>query len=460
MKIPASPPDFRSEFFELIKQVAAGGEDAERFASLMANAKPTDEKGRYLPWSEFRFRKPPQGLDSKSYWALTRNARFMQRRMTPFVSKLDQPFVFVQTDTVSRRLHEIDSEARGGVQFAGIAPKDQEAERFLIKSLLEEPFNSSLLEGAATTRDQAKKLIRENKRPMTISERMVLNNYRAIEFIKQQKNELLTIEIIHHLHRILTQGTLDDDRKAGAFRSETDNINVVDEVEDEILHIPPPARDLPKRVQLICDFANGESQDHGFIHPVLRAIILHFMLAYDHPYVDGNGRTARALFYWSVVKDGYWLLEYVSISRIINEAPVRYGNAFLYTETDDNDLTYFIHHQLDVLIRAIRDLGQFIKRKQDEISALSAALNSKKLKDSLNHRQLALLHDAIRSHAAVYKIAEHEKLHGVSYLTARSDLEGLAALGYLRKQKRGNTSHYSPVPNLARKLGLKDSAEA
>jgi Fic family protein len=454
MKIPATPPDFRTRLNGLwrtaIEEASRGQYES---MSIIQNTKAVDEKGRYLHWEELRFRPAPKGLDTETYWALTRNARRNEAKPTPFRDKDGKPFVFVLTDFIARNLHEIDSETRGGVQFAGSTPKDQEAERFLVKSLIEEPFNSSLLEGAATTRDQAIRLIRENKRPKTTGERMVINNYRAIEFIKRQKDELLTVEIIHELHRLLTEGTLEDERKAGAFRTETDDINVVDDTTGEILHAPPPAKDMAQRIQYICDFANNSVPTSVFIHPILRAIILHFMLAYEHPYVDGNGRTARALFYWAVVKSGYWLLEYVSISRIINTAPVKYGMAFLHTETDGNDLTYFFHHQLDVVQKAIDELSEFIARKQEEVQELNEALNSKKLKGHLNHRQLAILHDAIRSPQSIYNIKDHKNIHGISYLTARSDLEGLAELKFLAKHKRGNKSLYKPVTGISKKIG-------
>ena len=114
---------------------------------------------------------------------------------------------------------------------------------------------------------------------------------------------------------------------------------------DEIFHDPPPAEQLDERMAAMCDFANGKIPNH-FIHPVVRAIILHFWLAYDHPFVDGNGRTARALFYWLMLRNNYWLFEFISISQIIRKAPIKYGRAFLYTETDDNDLTYFILYHL------------------------------------------------------------------------------------------------------------------
>ena len=58
------------------------------------------------------------------------------------------------------------------------------------------------------------------------------------------------------------------------------------------------------------------------------------MLAFIHPFVDGNGRTARSLVYWYMMKKGYWLTEYLSISRIIYRNKAQYEKAFLYTEAD------------------------------------------------------------------------------------------------------------------------------
>lgn len=405
-----------------------------------------------MHWEDFRFRPPPEGLDPKTAWALTWMARRRLQKSTPFRDAAGRSFAYVPAEKILKSLHSIDSEAHGGLQFAAPAPNENDAKRFLVKSLIEEPFNSSLLEGAATTREEAKRLIREHKRPATEGERMVLNNYRAIEFIKAKRNDPLTIELIHQLHRIITDKTLENPEKSGRFRDNEDDINVVDDIDNKILHKPPPAPELPRRAQAICDFANAPSDPDGFTHPILGAIILHFMLAYDHPYVDGNGRTARALFYWSVLKDGYWLLEYVSISRIINKAPISYGQAFLQTETDSADLTYFLLHQLDVIVKSIDDLSAFIRTKQESVRALADQIGSGASRYRLNHRQTALLHDAIRNPDVAYTIAEQERLHNVSYLTARSDLERLAALGLLLKSKRGQQSIYRPAPRLRQKI--------
>jgi Fic family protein len=161
--------------------------------------------------------------------------------------------------------------------------------------------------------------------------------------------------------------------------------------------------------------------------------MLHFWLAYDHPFVDGNGRTARALFYWSMLSQGYWLSEYISISRILRKAPSRYNRSFLYTESDENDATYFLLFQLSVISRAIADLHEYLDRKTAELSALERRLSSL----DLNHRQLSILRTAMKDPDAVYTIQGHQQLHRVVYQTARTDLLDLVDQGLLEKRTKG-----------------------
>ncbi|HBS36135.1 MAG TPA: Fic family protein [Parvularcula sp.] len=452
MKIPATPPDLWAEFGRMLTAAKAAGPLAlTELSRRTARARPVDEKGRYLHWEEFRFKPAEDGLSTLDSWILMRRAREARRIDAPFEDKAGRKFFFVKTDVIERALHDIDSRSRGGVRIDGAAPTQGEAKSFFISSLIEEPFNSSVFEGAVATRDQAKKIIRENRAPKTIGERMILNNYRAIEFLKSKRNAPLTPALICEVHRLITNDTLDDPKKAGVFRDTHDQI-VVDDEAGEVLHDPPPAAELSARADALCRFANDDGTEGPFIHPVIRAIIVHFMLAYDHPFVDGNGRTARALFYWAVLRQNYWLLEYVSISKQIREAPVRYGRAFLETETDEGDLTYFIHHQLDMILRAIDALYVFIEEKKSEVAALERLFSGDGIKAQFNHRQLALLNRAARAPGISITIQQHLADAGVSYLTARADLEYLAVKGYFAKGKRGAVSVYRPARDLRRKL--------
>jgi Fic family protein len=172
-------------------------------------------------------------------------------------------------------------------------------------------------------------------------------------------------------------------------------------------------------------------------------------LAYDHPFVDGNGRVARALFYWSMLRSGFWLFEFISISQIIIHQPAKYGRAFLYTETDDNDLTYFILYHLEVIQRAIKELHEYIKRKTEKLQAIERELRGITI---LNHRQRALISHALRHPNHQYTIRSHQISHNVVYQTSRLDLLELESRGLLSSQKIRRTWFFTPVSDLEEKL--------
>ncbi len=330
--------------------------------------------------------------------------------------------------------------------------------------MIEEAINSSQLEGASTTRDVAKEMIRQDRVPTDNSEQMILNNYHAMQFIGEIKDEALTPSIVFELHRLLTHDTLDEN-EVGRFRSDHDDIHVVDRATHKYLHTPPPANQLAERLQALCDFANQPSIDNevgtkienAFLHPVIKAIVLHFMLAYDHPFCDGNGRTARALFYWAMAKEGYWLMEFISISRVIKQAPAKYSKAFLHTETDENDLTYFLIHQLEVIHQAVHDLHGFLDEKMQGISEAQRMLvNNPRLHGKLNFRQLALLRHALKHPRFSYVVQEHQRSHGVSYDVARKDLLEMAdTLKLLIKTKQGKRYYFITPNDLEQRISSK-----
>lgn len=306
----------------------------------------------------------------------------------------------------------------------------EQRDRYVIRSLMEEAITSSQLEGAATTREVAKRMLSEGRQPRDRSERMIVNNYATMQRILELRRQPLDPEIVFRIHAEISQGVLDNPDGVGRFRREEERINVSN-FEGTVFHEPPPAGDLADRMQAMCDFANGKTPDF-FIHPVVRAIMLHFWLAYDHPFVDGNGRTARALFYWESLRSGYWLFEFISISPFLRKAPVQYATAFLQTETDANDLTYFVIHQAEVIRRALRELYAYVARKSTETRL---CLESLQEFPELNHRQQSLMGHALRHPGFLYSIKGHETRHGITYATARSDLLGLSRLGLLEQRK-------------------------
>ena len=104
---------------------------------------------------------------------------------------------------------------------------------------------------------------------------------------------------------------------------------------------PPPVDEIEERVQALCDYAN-ETKDDTFVHPVVKATVLHFWLAYIIRLSTAMEERQGSLFYWYMLKNNYWLFEYLSISRILYRTPEQYKKAFVYSEIDEQDMTYFL----------------------------------------------------------------------------------------------------------------------
>jgi Fic family protein len=406
--------------------------------------------GRYFHWNELRRRKPPGGLSPTEWWLGVTLARGQGRKQLPFADTDGVPFTYVLTDEALELLHRIDRHASGRIEAPEMITNEATRDRYLVSSLMEEAIASSLLEGAATTRRDAKEFLRSGRRPMTHAERMVVNNYRTMQSIRHDLGQVLSVDMILDIHRMVTEGTLNDPDDAGRIQLPGERrVDVGDSHDPAVVyHRPPPAEQLPALLEQLVGFANALDTE-PFVHPVVRAVALHFGLSYVHPFVDGNGRTARALFYRSMLRQGYWLAEFVSISRLLYQAPVRYGEAFLHTETDNTDFTYFLLHQLDVIWRAIKELFVYLDEKVSEVRTVERALRSL---HGLNHRQLALLSHAVRRPDAVYTFETHRRSHNVVYQTARNDLLDLEALGYLDRQQVGRQFRFYPAPGLSQRL--------
>lgn len=448
MKLPLTPPDQNTFLQQLLSQ------QPEQLAQLlMAGVGPCDAKGQYLHWDKLRHLTPPSGMTPELHWAAIKMARSKLSRSVPLYNKNQQAFSYCIPDTLMRQLLWISEQATGSIEADGVVRDTKIRQQYLISSLMEESISSSQLEGASTTRRVAKELLRSGRKPMDHSEQMIVNNYRAMQFIREYQDEQLTPSLVFELHRILTDGTLDvaDQDKAGQFRTSADDICVFSQ-DDVLLHVPPKSVELEQRLQAVCDFANGRDEGGDqFIPPIIRAIIVHFMIGYDHPFVDGNGRTARVLFYWVMSRANYWLMEYISISRVIRKAPARYMKAYLYTETDGDDLTYFLDHQLGAIREAINDLHQYLSRKMQEQRESEKVLSGSSLQGKLNHRQRALLEHALKHPGHEYTIREHQAAHDVVYQTARTDLMALSDhFRLLRKHKIGKKDVFIAPADLNR----------
>ena len=380
MKLPTTPPDLT----ELTKSYTGDPDQSPlmRIVNLLQTDIGKDLENEYLHWDKLKHKPLPEGtVNHTDWWLLTKFRRSSSYRRLPFQATDGSPFVYWLPDPIQKMLHEIDKQASGQVEITEQVTNRNTRDRYLISSLIEEAITSSQLEGASTTSKVARAMLRENRRPKDKSERMIFNNYQAMEFVRESTNSDLTIDMILELHSIVMDKTTDGDQVGGRFRRPDEEIGVYDDRDNTLLHTPPPAEELRERLERLCEFANDSSKFGEFLHPVIRSIIIHFMIGYDHPFADGNGRTARALYYWSMAKHSYWLMEFVSISTILKNGPAKYARAYLYTEHDSNDVTYFLDLNLRVILRAIKKLQVYLTKKTSEIQRVESILGNSPLRN-------------------------------------------------------------------------------
>lgn len=439
MKKPKTPPDY----WELIASMDSDWLSVQKQF-------PIETDGSYFHWDEVIHRQPPEGLRREQWWAAIKyRRRALHKKLIGMSDKQHHYFRYAEVDPIPERLHEIDLLLGGRTGVAQTVLSSELKDLYLVNSLIEEAVSSSQLEGAVTTRMVARELIRTGRKPTDKSEQMILNNYQTMQEIRKLKDRSLNVTLIWEIHRLITHDTLRNPDEEGRFRKPDEEVDVVDYETGEVLHRPPPFEELGQRMHAIYNLANEIAPD-WFMHPVIRSIILHFYLAYVHPFVDGNGRTARGLFYWSMLKHGYELFEYISISHFIQRAKARYYRAFMYTETDENDLTYFIIYHLEVIKKAVEALQDYVNRKSAELAQLERNLQGI---SALNHRQRALISHALKHPEQKYTIRSHQVSHNVVYETARRDLFNLRDLRLLDAKKKGKTYYFTPAKGLQEKLG-------
>jgi Fic family protein len=399
---------------------------------------------KYLHWEEFRHRYKNQVDDLDVAWVAVKFSRQFGKRI-PNIDNQFNPFSIKITDEQQKTLSFIDRYSGGLVLSSEPLPSGQDKENLIISGLMEEAINSSQMEGANTEKRVALEMLATQRTPKTSGEKMIMNNFIAMKRLEDWKQRELDDEFILELHSILSRDTLESKEDEGRLRIDSDDVAVVDRSTSEIVYTPPNAVEMKKHLKYFYKFANADKEQHPFV----KAVIIHFWLSYIHPFVDGNGRTARALFYWSLMRDGYWMFQYIPTSPIIKKTKRQYENAFLYVETDENDLSYFLQYMLRVTKIAIDELIQHIKNKQNRREEFLKNLPVQ----NLSNRQLETVDLFKKKQVLVMDVETYKKRFGIAYETARRELLELADEGILFKRVKGRKFTFESGPVILRMYG-------
>jgi len=440
MKLPEKPPFIGAYDYRVVQDDLVQMNKFQAFLEFIEN--------EYYYWDKWKYIAQDWKYDSKKLWFAVKITRASYNQLKPFTDK-NLKFEIRVPSIVQKYLHEFDLNLVGSLQSDNIIPVGDRS-RYLISSLMEEAIASSQLEGAATTRKVAKEMLENNRKPQNHAEQMIMNNFLGMKWVVEHKNENLTVSRIKELHRILTANTLSQETDAGAFRMDNE-VKVVDTQTGKVLHSPPGYEQLDQLIEQFSIFANDKDKASFFIHPIYKAIILHFLIGYIHPFVDGNGRTARTIFYWYLLKKGYWMIEYLSVSRIILDSKAQYAKVYLHTEFDKNDLTYFALYNLKCIHRALEDLKAYIKRKTSEKQRIIAMLRY----TDFNDRQIAIIQDLLEDDTTTFNVQQVQTRFNISNQTARNDLHILVEKEILETRKNGHKVQFLATKDYGKKLGIK-----
>ncbi|QXI19703.1 Fic family protein [Pseudomonas hamedanensis] len=367
MKKPPASTGRTDPFFDLL----ARPPHKQRLPDYLALLKPLDDQGRYLPFEALRYRWAA-GLDANLCWALVKKARAAQYIHLLPLGEPVQWGKYVSTPLARKTLSVVDRHtSTAALEYMTSQIGERAHFSYLLNDLIEdEAIASSQLEGAATTTRVAKDMLKHQRQPRTPDERMVMGNYRMMNFAWEKRYEPLSVELIAEIHRVGVEGIDDEQYSPGMFR--TNDEVVVQDGAGNTVHRPPPVTGLVLRLARLSGWINqpdGSILDNNFLHPMIKAITLHFALGFEHPFRDGNGRVARALFYWFMFKHEFAAFRYIAISLLLRNAPVKYGRSYLHTEADELDPTYFIEFQCSVILRAVVGFTEVYRKRLNDLRA-------------------------------------------------------------------------------------------
>lgn len=419
-----------------IYKALSGENRAEIFDFIRRSVEP-----EYLYWDRVCYKEPaPKEFSKVVLWKIIKVFRESQSLKTIIRDKNNSFFSWLKLDYFEEFFHELDMNTGGElfVEKGGINKANKQ--KLIIRGIMEEAIASSQLEGAATSRQAAKKMLREERKPTNRSEQMILNNYISMKAIEEDyKDKEMSIELILELHSLTTKDTLDSQNEKPRMRKTKEPVYVINEANGSIYYEGPNIEFVKKELEKLIKFANDEFENKPFIHPIIKAIMIHFWMGYLHPFTDGNGRLARLLFYWYLIKKGYWAFVYLPISKIIKKSPKQYIMSYVYSEQDDNDMTYFLDYNIRKIKLAVKDFEEYLDKQSNKNKKMKRQCNTKY---KLNIRQVQLLQYLHGDLDERTTLPAHMNVNQVARMTASKDLKDLVKKGFLIKNKQGRNVYY------------------
>lgn len=360
----------------------------------------------------------PFGRSIDSFWEEELNYRKERAVKLPLHSWDGKEYFYVQTADFLAAADSITKMAR----YAFPNPDFKEG---FNENLVDEAYFSSAIEGAFSTREKAHALIGSGKEPVNKDERMILNNYHALQFVMENLDYGINEGAIIHIGELLTEGTEDASFTSGYRNGPVYILSPI----GEKIYTAPDAKYVRPMMDELLDYLNDRS-----VHPIEKAVIAHVFFVTVHPFFDGNGRTARALTYSILLKAGYDFFRLVPISGILSQERSRYYKTLRACQDPENgyDFTYFSNFYAGCLSRTIHSV-------QARLCGMEFYRNiSGKLDPEKDARILKGAYWMVSNDIKTISAEKWKNKFGISFETARKNLLTLEEIGFFKKRTEGH----------------------
>lgn len=315
--------------------------------------------------------------------------------------------------------------------------------RFVKDALLRTVYHGTHLEGNDLSLQEAKRVIEGEgvvARERDIQE--VINYRNVLKYIDQINHETkgdfkYTQTMLKNIHQIVCTRILDGER-LGNFR-ET-QVVVKDGNTGEVTFRPPPAIEVPYLLEDFFDWLN-QSQARK-LHTVLRAGITHYYLVAVHPFVEGNGRSARAFTTLVFSLEGYDIKKFFSLEEYFDKDAAQYYQALSDVSSQGSDLVQRdLTPWLDYFSQA---MAVELTRIKEKVKRLSLDLKVKGrvgYQIPLNERQIKLM-EYLEENGSVTTLEARRLVPQYSDDTLVRDLNYFLEKGIVKKEGKTKAARY------------------
>jgi Fic family protein len=242
---------------------------------------------------------------------------------------------FSITNKILKNIGDIEA-AKEVIEHAPLLPYWEK--KFQDEAILRTTHYGTHIEGNELSLTQVEKVFEGESvvaRERDVQE--VLNYRKVVEFIGKKKDLAIDEDTILELHKMTVDKILDE-QSSGKYREK--EVVIKNSITGEVSFRPPRAIEVEWQIKDLVQFIQEEHE----IHPVLKAGIVHFEFVRVHPFLDGNGRTGRALSMLVLFADGYDIREFFSLEEHFDRNAEEYYKALQSVAINNGDVTNWLEY--------------------------------------------------------------------------------------------------------------------